>query len=215
MNYSDQSRIAQLTSPYSPFSPPQLPLDFSDYLSLLWRIDRHASHNNLVRYYSQCTYALSRAFGFEGRGVARMIKTAEPGQVYAGLSNAPFRNTERLGDAAARKAAIQQLVMLRADVLSVGAYQHDWMVGWPGSGVIDSELRERVYATLFTALRSQYSHFGRLLLVIDIVLQELLFGSRDLREFSLGMLIDHYGYPDPESPHVRHLYNSESGAGQG
>ncbi|NLX09059.1 MAG: hypothetical protein GXY36_05345 [Chloroflexi bacterium] len=211
MNRSDQSRINQLTSPYSPFSPPQLPLDFSDYLSLVWRIDRHAAQPNLVRYYIQCARALARAFQFEQRSIGRIIRQAEPGQIYQSLGLAPFQSTGRLMDAAARKSAIDQLAQLRADVLAIGAYQHDWVVGWPGSGVLDPDLRERIFATLFTALRSQYSHFGRLLLVIDIVLQEMLLGKRNLSEFSLGTLIDHYGYPDPEDPAIRELYRSETG----
>jgi hypothetical protein len=114
-------------------------------------------------------------------------------------------------DAAARKAAIDQLVRLRSDVLSIGSFQHDWVVGWPGSGILEPELRERVFATLFTALRGQYNHFGRLLLVIDIVLQELLLGTRAVTGFSLGTLIDRYGFPDPEDPEVRRLYQGETG----
>jgi hypothetical protein len=209
MNFTDDGRITQLTSPYSPHSPPQLPLDFSDYLSLLWRIDRSASQAGLVRYYTQCARALARAFQFDQRSLGRMVKTTEPGYLYQALSNVPFRDTGRLMDASARKAAIQQLVRLRSDVLSIGAYQHDWVVGWPGSGVLDAELRERIFATLFTALRGQYSHFGRLMLVIDIVLQELLLGTRLFSEYSLGTLIDQYGYPDPEDPAVRALYRGE------
>jgi hypothetical protein len=211
MNRSDQIRISQLTSRYSPFDPPQLPLDFGDYLSLVWRIDRHASQGNLVRYYSQCARAFSKAFGFEQKSLGRMVRITPPGELYQSLSNAPFREAGRLTDAAARKAAIQQLVQLRSDVLAIGAYQHDWVIGWPGSGVLNAELRERIFATLFTALRSQYSHFGRLLLVADIVLQELLMGTRDFSEFSLGTLIDHHKYPDPEDPAVRELYRGESG----
>ena len=153
--------------------------------------------------------ALARAFQFDQRSLGRMVKTTEPGYVCEALSNVPFRDTGRLIDASARKSAIQQLVRLRSDVLSIGAYQHDWVVGWPGSGVIDAELRERIFATLFTALRGQYSHFGRLLLVIDIVLQELLLCTRIFSDFSLGILIDQYGYPDPEDPAVRALYRGE------
>jgi hypothetical protein len=210
MSYrSDEIRISQLTSPYSPFSPPQVPFDFSDYLSLLWRIDRHMQQKHLVRYYEQCARALAQAFQFEDKGLGRMAWATEPGRLYHSLSNVPFRESGRLRDASARKDAIHQLVMLRSDVLSIGSYQHEWMVGWPGSGVLDPELRERIFATLFTALRSQYTHFGRLLLVIDIVLQELLLGTRVITEFSLGTLIDHYGYPDPEDPAVRALFRGE------
>lgn len=209
---SDQSRITQLTSPYSPFSPPQLPLDFSDYLSLVWRLDRHASQGYLVQYYSQCAHALAKAFGFEMANLGRMVRTTEPGRICQALSNVPFRVTSRLEDASARKAAINQLVLLRSDVLSIGTYQHDWVVGWPGSGVLDAELRDRIFATLFTAFRSQYSHFGRLLLVIDIVLQELLLGTRSMEEFSLGTLIVQYDYPDPEDAAVRELFRGETKA---
>ncbi len=205
----DQSRINQLTSPYSPFNPPQLSLDFSDFLSLIWRVDRHAAQKNLVQYYLECTRALSRAFNFEQRSLGRVMRTTPPGQLYATLSNMPFRETRRLGDASARRAAIQQLAQLRSDVLSIGVYQHNWIVGWPGSRIQDSELRERIFATLFTALPSQYSHFGRLILVIDIVLQELLLGNRDNSEFALGTLIDRYGYPDPEDRRVRELYSGD------
>ncbi len=208
----DVHRVNQLTSPYSPLRPPQLPLDFSDYLSLLWRIDRHVEHQNLITYYTRCAAALARALGIENKGLGLMVRVTEPGKVYVSLSNAPFRGTGRLVDAAARKAAIDQLVRLRSDVLSIGAYQHDWQIGWPGSGILNEELRERVFATLFTALRGQYIHFGRLLLVIDIVLQELLLGTRLVTDYSLGTLIDRFDYPDPEDPAVRALYlgaNSE------
>lgn len=210
INHTDDNRVKQLTSPYSPQNPPQLPLDFGDFLSLLWRIDRHARADNRVQYYSRCAHALASAFRFEHKGLGRLVRSVEPGDLYVSLSNVPFRETGRLVDASARKDAIHQLVRLRADILSIGSYQHDWLVGWPGSGILDEELRERIFATLFTALRGQYTHFGRLLLVVDIVLQELLLGSRQLQEVSLGTLIDHYAYPDPEDPDVRDLFYGET-----
>lgn len=210
MNRSDEDRINQLTSPYSPFQPPQLPLDFGDFLSVVWRADHCAGQPNRQRYYLACMRAMTRAFDVEERALGLMLRTTEPGQFYAVMSNVPFRDSERLMDASARKAAIDQLVRLRADVISIGAYQHDWVVGWPGSGVLDPELRERIFATLFTALRSQYTHFGRLLLVIDIVLHELLLGVRAVTEVSLGTLIDQYGYPDPEDPSVRELFQGDT-----
>lgn len=206
----DAQRIAQLTSPYSPLSPPQLPLDFGDFLSLLWRVDRHAEQPYLVAYYRQCADALARAMDFYQKGLGRLVRTTPPGSLYRSLSNVPFRETGRLVDASARKAAIDQLVRLRGDVLSIGSYQHEWVVGWPGSGIINDELRERVFATLFTALRGQYQYLARLLLVIDIVLQELLLGTRQNTEFSLGTLIERYGYPDPENPAVRNLYSGNT-----
>ena len=46
--------------------------------------------------------------------------------------------------------------------------------------------------------------------MIDIVLQELLLGSRQIEEVSLGTLIDHYDYPDPESQAIRGLYYREA-----
>ncbi|MCD4685364.1 MAG: hypothetical protein K8S97_05465 [Anaerolineae bacterium] len=211
MNPSDDARISQITSPYDPHTPPQLALDFSDYLSLLWRIDWHAEYSHLVQYYTPCARALARAFEFDDGSLGRVVRMSEPGTIYPALSNVPFRETGRLVDASARKDAIHQLVLLRADIVSIGAYQHGWLVGWPGSGVLDPELRERIFATLFTALRGQYTHFGRLLLVIDIVLQELLLGTRAMHEVSLGTLIDRYDYPDPEDPAVRALYRGEGG----
>lgn len=208
----DSTRVSQLTSPYSPFYPPQLPLDFGDYLSLLWRIDRHAAEENLTLYYARCARALSRALEIENRALGRVVRTTAPGYLCQSLCNIPFRMSGRLTDASARRAAIQQLVSLRSDVLSIGSYSHEWVVGWPGSGILDLELRDRVFATLFTALRGQYAHFGRLLLVIDFVLQEMLVDTREIKEFSLGTLIDHYDYPDPEDPRVRELYQGEPSA---
>ena len=211
MNRSDDYRIKQLTSPYSPQNPPQLPLDFGDFLSLVWRIDRHADQDYLVSYYRQCGRALAKTFRFDQKSLGRLIRTAAPGQLYGLLGNVPFHGTGRLADASARKDAIYQLARLRSDALSIGSYEHEWVVGWPGSGVLDTELRERIFATLFTALRGQYAHFGRLLLVIDIVLQELLLGTRDVNEVSLGTLIDHFDYPDPEDPAVREFFLGDTG----
>lgn len=209
MSRSDQDRISQLTAPYSPFEPPQLPLDFGDYLSLLWWAERGTGEEHLVHYYLDCAHALAKALDFHDKELGQMMRGVEAGRIYQSISNVPFRRTDRKEDAASRKAAIQQLLRLRADVMSIGAYEHDWVVGWPGSGILDEELRERVFATLFTALRGQFSHFGRLLLVIDIVLQELLLDTRTNMEFSLGALIDRYGYPDPEDPAVRTLFRGE------
>jgi hypothetical protein len=202
-------RVNQLTSPYSPLSPPQYPLDFSDLLSLAWRIDRHADQAHLVAYYLRCLAALTRALGYHTKGLGRLLTSTQPGSLCRSLSNVPFRGTGRLVDASSRKAAIDQLVRLRSDIVAIGAYQYDWLVGWPGSGIADNELRERVFATLFTALRGQYQYFGRLLLVVDIVLQELLLGTRNVKEFSLGTLIERFGYPDPEDPVVRSLFRGE------
>jgi hypothetical protein len=208
MNRSDEGRIKQLTSPYSPQHPPQLPLEFGDFLSILWRVDRHAAQESMAQYYTQCARAIAQSFQFDQKSLGRMVRSTPPGQLYESLSNVPFRVTGRLLDASARKDAIRQLARLRSDVLSIGAYEHDWIVGWPGSGVLDTELRERIFATLFTALRSQYANFGRLLLVIDIVLHELLLGQRAISEVSLGTLIDQFGYRDPEDPDVRALFVS-------
>ena len=209
MNRSDQNRIRQLTSPYSPFNPPRVDLEFGDFLSLLWQADLNASKPELAQYYVQCSRALARGLDIENTLLGRIVKTTVPGHLCDALENVPFRESPRLNDASARKAAIHQLVSLRSDVLKIGSYQYDWVVGWPGSGIADPELRERVFATLFTALRGQYDHFGRLILVIDIVLQEMMLGTRDAKEVTLWMLIDRYGYPDPEDEAVRALYRSE------
>ena len=57
----EQARIQQLVGTYSPEAIPRVPLDFGDFLSLLWRIDHHADHSGRVRYYSRCALALGEA----------------------------------------------------------------------------------------------------------------------------------------------------------
>ena len=83
-------------------------------------------------------------------------------------------------------------------------------VSWPGSGILDTELRERVFAVLFTALQGQYNSFGRLLLVVDIVLSDLLLGMQpDTKEVGLQQLVYDYNYPDPTDSRVRWTYYSD------
>lgn len=208
-NRIEKTRIDQLISTYGPDEPPRLPLDFGDYLSLLWRLDKHAEQPKKVKYYRQCALALADGLGLKGRSVFRLVEVTPAGQLYKQLPNAPYRGTHRLIDAHDRKAAITQLAELRADVLKIGTYQDNWPVSWPGSGIIDTELRERVFAVLFTALQGQFSSFGRLLLVVDIVLANLLMGIQPSVEVSLSQLIAEYGYPDPNDPRVRWEYYAD------
>ncbi len=206
----EQTRITQLTSTYGPDEPPRVPLDFGDYLSILWRLDHHASKPTQVKYYRQCAHAVATALGIQNRSVYRLVENTPPGQLYKQLPNAPYRGTTRLIDAHDRKAAIGQLAELRHDVLKIGTYQDQWPVSWPGSGIVDTELRERVFAVLFTALQGQFGNFGRLLLVVDIVLSDLLLGfQQDTKEVSLDKLIGEFQYPDPNDSRVRWSYYSD------
>lgn len=206
----EQTRITQLTSTYGPDEAPRLPLDFGDFLSILWRLDQHASQPARVKYYRQCAGALAAALNIRQRTIYRLVENTAPGELYKQLPYAPFRGTTRLIDANDRKAAIAQLVELRHDVLRIGTYQDQWPVGWPGSGIIDTELRERVFAVLFTALQGQFGNFGRLLLVVDIVLSDLLLGiHQENREFSLHQLVADFQYPDPNDSRVRWAYYSD------
>lgn len=208
MQNRDQTRIEQLTSTYGPDEPPRLPLDFGDYLSLLWRLDKHASHPAKVKYYRQCALGLAEGLGLKGRSIFRLVEVTLPGEIYKQIANAPYRGTNHLIDAHDRKAAITQLMQLRADVLKIGTYQDQWPVSWPGSGIIDTELRERVFAVLFTALQGQFGNFGRLLLVVDIVLADLLLGIQPIREIPLAQLISDFRYPNPADSRVRWEYYS-------
>jgi hypothetical protein len=205
----ERTRISQLTSTYSPDEPPNLPLGFGDFLSLLWRIDKHAPELIKVKYYRRCAYSLADGLGIRTRSLYRLVEQTEAGKIYEQMPNAPYRGTSRLLDAQDRKAAIAQLSQLRLDVLRIGTYQDQWPVGWPGSGIMDTELRDRVFAVLFTALQGQYENFGRLLLVVDIVLANLLLGSEPVGEISLTELIANHGYPNYADVKVRASYYSE------
>ncbi len=203
---ADQQRILQLISDYSPTAPPQLPLSFGDYLSLLWRIDRSAANPEFVEYYRACAAALARGLGIANRSVVRMVARSAAGEIYANLTRMPYQGTGRLVDAADRRDAIGQLIDLRRHILEMGAYRDLWTVGWPGSRLADEELRERVFAVLFTAFDGQFSHFSRLLLVVDIVLQELILMERYQNDISLVRLVHDYDYPDPDSTEVRAIF---------
>ncbi|MCB9452926.1 MAG: hypothetical protein H6672_15910 [Anaerolineaceae bacterium] len=209
-NRIERTRISQLTSNYSPDEPPRLPLDFGDYLSLLWRLDQYAESPVKVKYYRRCAQALAAGLGVQGSQVVKLMELTPPGQLYEQLANVPYRSANRLVDASDRKAAIKQMVELRLDILRVGTYHDQWPVSWPGSGIMDNDLRERVFAVLFTALQGQYENFGRLLLVIDIVLSELLLGTRDMAEVSVADLVKIHGYPNFNDTKVRTLYYSET-----
>ncbi len=207
-NRIERTRISQLTSTYGPDEPPRLALDFGDYLSLVWRIDKHAEDQSRVKYYRRAALALAEGLGLKSRSVFRLVETTPPGQLYYQLPNAPYRGTSRLLDAQDRKAAITQLAQLRLDILRIGTYHDQWPVSWPGSGILDVDLRERVFAVLFTALQGQYENFGRLLLVVDIVLADLLIGMQEMKEISLSELIAKYGYPNFNDPKVRAAFYS-------
>ncbi len=209
-NRIERTRISQLTSTYGPDEPPRLALDFGDYLSLVWRLDKHANEPARVRYYRRCALALAEGLGLKGRSIFRLVELTPPGQLYQQLPNVPYRGTNRLVDAQDRKAAIAQLAQLRLDILRIGTYQDQWPVSWPGSGIIDTELRERVFAVLFTALQGQFENFGRLLLVVDIVLSDLLLGMHQMREISLPELVANFGYPDFADSKVRAAFYSNA-----
>lgn len=207
---SEQVRISQLISTYSPDDPPRTPLDFGDFLSLAWRLDRSAGQPNREKYYRQCLRALGDGLGLTGHSLCRLIESSEPGQIYRQIPNLPYRTGERFVDAQDRKAAIAQLLALRDDTLRIGTYQEAWGGGFPGSGILENELRERVFAVLFTALQGQYSNFGRLLLVVDIVLTNLLLGFENPPEVTLITLVADCNYPDPADPRVRQLFTAAS-----
>jgi hypothetical protein len=209
-NPFEQARIDQLTSTYGPEEPPRLMLDFGDYLSLLWRLDRCVDMPNRARYYRRCAQSLGDALGFRGRSLFRLVELTEPGNVYRQLPNAPYRATMHLLDAQDRKAAIAQLAALRGDILKMGTFRENWGRTWPGSGILDEEIRERVFAVLFTAFEGQYGNFGRLLLVLDIVLSNLLLGFDPIREIGLRDLISQYDYPDPSDEQVHREYDADT-----
>ncbi len=205
----DQPRISQLISTYGPHQPPSLPLEFGDYLSILWRLDHCAANSGKAHYYRKCEQVLASAFGFDKRELGRLIRNTQPGALYESLGYLPYRSSGRAVDAADRRAAIEQLLRIRSDVLTLSAYGEQWNPRWPGSGIIDAELRDRVFAILFTALPSQLPPFARMLFVTDIVLQELLTGVRHADSFLMHTLVGQHGYPDPQSLEIQQLYLRE------
>ena len=207
---SDQARIHQLVSTYGPGESPRLVLDFGDYLSLLWRLDQCVGMPGRARYYRRCAQSLGDGLGFRGRSLFRLVELTEPGHVYEQLPNAPYRGTIMLVDALDRKAAIRQLAQMRSDILRIGSTHQQWeRARWPGSGILDTEVRERVFAVLFTAFQGQFNSFGRLLLVLDIVLSNLLLGFDPLDEISLQALIADFRYPNPADEQTRKEYDNE------
>src|SRR5256885_525433 len=140
----EQTRINQLISLYSPDDPPRLALDFGDYLSLVWRLDTSAGFPGRERYYRLCAQALCNALNIKAHPISRMVETTPAGQIYAQLPNLPYRSGNRFVDAKDRKAALTQLISLRGDTLRIGTYNEGWDGGWPGGGILDNELRERV-----------------------------------------------------------------------
>jgi hypothetical protein len=205
----EQARISQLLSVYSPQDPPRTSLDFGDYLSLLWRLDHNANSPNRVKYYRQCAAALAGALNFQDHALHRLVEMTEPGDIYRQIPNLPYRAGGRLVDAQDRKAAIAQLMALRGHIFSIGTYQENWGGSWPGSGILDNEARERVFAVLFTALQGQYGNFARLMLVTDIVLANLLLGFDVDLEVTLLELVAQFDYPDPNNSRVQKDFLSD------
>jgi hypothetical protein len=161
-----------------------------------------------VRYYRRAADALTHALDVRDHIVLRFIEHAEPGTIYQQLCNAPYRGAKHLVDAHDRKAAIAELAKLRSEIIQIGTHQNGWSGRYPGSGIADDYLRERVFAVLFTALQSQYANFGRLLLVIDIVLADLLIGGEPPVEVSLHQLVEEFGYPNPQDLRIRQAFNN-------
>ena len=73
----EQARIGQLLSDYAPQAAPQLPLDFGDYLSLLWRFDQCAALPVRARYYRSCIIALGRALEIDTTPLGRLGQPEE------------------------------------------------------------------------------------------------------------------------------------------
>lgn len=206
----EQSRVNQLISAYTPSEPPRTPLDFGDLLSLLWRLDLSKERPNRERYYRRCALALAKGMKLDAHPVYRHIENSDAGDVSRMLPNVIYRLKKGALDAHDGKAALDQLVRLRSDILRVGTYQESWVSNWPGSGLQDGELRERVFAVLFTALQGQFTNFGRLLLVTDIVIANLLLGLELPEEIGLIRLVSEFGYPDPSDPQTRETFLSDA-----
>ncbi len=205
----EQARINQLLSAYSPQESPRLSLDFGDYLSLIWRLDHCAEKPKRASYYRACLSALAQALEIQDSTLHKLVKTTEPGTIYTQITNLPYRSGSRLLDAQDRKAAIAKLVQIRDSICALGASQKGWQVSYPGAGIMDVDLRERVFAVLFTAFQGQFSSFARLLLVSDIVLASLLIGYDVVQDISLHDLVIRFGYPDPESERAQSEYDAD------
>lgn len=200
----DQTRVSQLISTYSPEEPPRAPLDFGDYLSLVWRLDQAEPGSQREQYYRRCVRALGAALEIDRHPLGRLIEVTPQGGLYRQIPNLPYRSGVRTVDVPDRRSALAQLITMRADILRMGTYHESWAGSFPGSGILDDDLRERVFAVLFTAYQGQFPNFGRLLLVTDIVIGNLIFGLNvPMREVFLGQLIDDYDYPNPIDPRVR------------
>lgn len=206
-SYFEQGRVAQLISTYAPASPPSLSLDFGDLLSLLWRIDQCASQPGRERYYRRCALALCRGLALGSHPIFRFIELTPAGDLCRLLPTLVYRISGRVVDAHDRRAAVDHLLRLRLDILHIGTAQETWVTGWPGSGIQESELRERVFAVLFTALPGQFAGFARLLLVIDIVIANLLIGLDVPEDVPLSRLIAQWDYPDPALSSTHDAYS--------
>lgn len=205
-SHFEQARVTQLTSTYGPHEPPGTPLDVGDLLSLLWRLDACASLPGRERYYRRCAVALCHGLGLSSHPLLRFVELTPPGDLLRTLPSLVYRVTGRTVDAHDRRAACDYLLKLRIDILRLGTGHEMWVSGWPGSGIADDELRDRVFAVLFTALQGQYPNFARLLLVTDIVIANVLIGLALPPELPLSRLVAHYDYPDPSLDSTHALY---------
>src|SRR5437879_1364883 len=106
MNLLDQPRVSQLISPYSPDNPPKLPLGFSDYLSLLWRLDRAVEHQGQSQYYRACAITLLAALKFKDAPLDVLMRDTPPGHIYSSLDQLPAQQPEKWMDVEERQVAI-------------------------------------------------------------------------------------------------------------
>ena len=108
----DMQRVSQLTSPYSPLSPPQLPLiSATSVTGLAHRPARRPAVPGGVL--SAEPDALARALAFRHKGLGRLVSAAQPGTLCPLAEQRPLPRDRAAGGCIARKAAIDQLVRLR------------------------------------------------------------------------------------------------------
>ncbi len=204
-----QTRLTQLMSLYSPDEQPRAPLDFGDYLSLVWRLDQCDPASTRETYYRACVVALGAGLGIDAHPLGRLVTLTSVGSLYAQIPNLPYRSGAQAVDVPDRRAALAQLMTIRADILRLGTYHQSWGGAFPGSGILEDDLRERVFAVLITAYQGQFTNFARLLLVTDIVIGNLLLGlGSPAREIVLPQLIREYDYPDPSDARVRRAFTA-------
>lgn len=210
MNANDRLYINQLTSSYSPLSPPQLPLGMGDYLSLLWWMDYTADTEAYSLYYRRCAAALAKGLSLQEQPVGILLSRVAAGDAYNVLSHPPYWGGTNKHDAGQRRTALQHLLRLRSQIMSISAQQQELASmadRWPGNAILDTEIRNRVSTVLFNVLPGQYAEFASMLLLIDIVLQEMITGQRRMPSIPLYELVTKFNYPKPEDPSLQHLFS--------